>query len=98
MVSVGCQRSAPLPPPVATRIGTLDGVSSERGLVDSLALAPAAGLVATGERGGPIRLWATAGDPFPLPLGSYREAVADLAFSPDGRLLASLGRQRQSAL
>jgi len=77
---------------------TLDPVSSARGLVDSLALAPDAGLVATGERGGQIRVWATAGEPASVSLGSYRQAVVDLAFSPDGRLLASIGRHRESAL
>ena len=73
-------------------------MNSARGLVDSLALAPDAGLVATGERGGQIRVWATAGEPTPVSLGDYRQAIVDLAFSPDGRLLASLGRHRESAL
>ncbi len=54
--------------------------------------------MATGERGGQIRVWATTGESTPVSLGDYRQAVVDLAFSPDGRLLASLGRQRESAL
>ena len=83
---------------MATRIAMLDAVNSTRGLVDSLALSPDAGLVATGERGGQIRVWATAGEPTPVSLGDYRQAVIDLAFSPDGRLLASIGRHRDSAL
>ena len=95
---VGCSRDAPGGSPMATRIATLDAVNSPRGLVDSLALAPDAGLVATGERGGQIRVWATAGEPTPVSLGDYRQAVVDLAFSPDGRLLASLGRHREGEL
>lgn len=83
---------------MATRIATLDAVNSTRGPVDSLALSPDAGLVATGERGGQIRVWATAEESAPVSLGNYRQAVIDLAFSPDGRLLASIGRHRESAL
>ena len=98
LAAVGCGREAPRAAPTATRIATLDAVNSERGLVDSLALAPDAGLVATGERGGQIRVWATGGELPPVSLGNYRQAVVDLAFSPDGRLLASLGRHRVSAL
>jgi WD40 repeat protein len=97
IAAVGCGREAPAP--LATRIATLDAVSSAQGYVDALALAPDAGLAATGERGGQIRLWApTAGEPKPLTLGEYRQAIVDLAFAPDGRLLASLGRSRESAL
>ena len=48
MAVVGCSRDAPGGSPMATRIATLDAVNSARGLVDSLALAPDAGLVATG--------------------------------------------------
>jgi WD40 repeat protein len=69
MAAVGCGREAPSGPPMATRIATLDAVNSARGLVDSLALSPDAGLVATGERGGQIRVWATAGEPAPVSLG-----------------------------
>jgi WD40 repeat protein len=98
MTAVGCGRDAPSGSPMATRIATLDAVNSARGLVDSIALSPDAGLVATGERGGQIRVWATAGEPAPVSLGDYRQAVIDLAFSPDGRLLASIGRHRESAL
>lgn len=98
LAAVGCGRDAPSGAPVVTRIATLDPVNSARGLVDSLALAPDSGLVATGERGGQIWVWATAGEPAPVSLGRYRQAVVDLAFSPDGRLLASIGRHRESAL
>ncbi len=84
---------------MATRIATLDEVnSSARGYVDSLALATDAGFVATGERGGQIRVWATAGDVTPASLGDYKQAVIDLAFSPGGRVLASLGRHVEGAL
>jgi WD40 repeat protein len=93
-----CGQPAPPAAPRATRIATLDAVNSPRGLVDSLALAPDAGLVATGERGGQIRVWATSGEAEPVSLGNYRQAVVDLAFSPDGRLLASLGRHGESTV
>ena len=99
MAAVGCSHDAPSGLPVATRIATLDDVnSSARGYVESLALAPDAGLVATGERGGQIRVWATAGEPTPVSLGNYQQAVIDLAFSPGGRVLASLGRHVEGAL
>jgi WD40 repeat protein len=96
LVLAGCSRGAPAP--TVTRIATLEPVNSPGGFVDTLALAPDASLVATGERGGQIRVWATTGDAAPVSLGNYRQAVADLAFSPDGGLLASLGRHRQSSL
>jgi len=98
LAAVGCGRDAP--PSLATRIATLEPVNYGRSFVDSLALAPDAGLAATGERGGQIRVWTatTAGEPAPVSLGDYRQAIIDLAFAPDGRLLASLGRHRESAL
>jgi WD40 repeat protein len=86
------------PPPAATKITTFDPVNSPRSFVDALALAPDASLVATGERGGEIRVWPIFGDPTPVSLPSRKEAIADLAFSPDGRLLASLGRSKENAL
>src|SRR5687767_2517216 len=86
------------PPPAATKIATLDPVNFGRSYVDTVALAPDASLVATGERGGDIRIWPTAGDPTPVHFPSLKEAIAHLAFSPDGRLLASLGRSKEGAL
>src|SRR2546428_6689998 len=93
VLAVGCSRDAPSGLPMATRIATLDEVnSSARGYIDSLALATDAGFVATGERGGQIRVWATAGEVTPASLGDYKQAVIDLAVSPGGRAPASLGR------
>jgi WD40 repeat protein len=99
LVTVGCGRDAP-PSPLATRIATLDPVNFGRSFVDALALAPDAGLAATGERGGQIRVWTatTAGEPTAASLGDYRQAIVDLAFSPDGSLLATLGRHSEGAL
>src|SRR4029450_13287588 len=61
MIAVGCGRDVPSGSPLATRIATLDPVNSARGLVDSLALAPDAWLLATGARGGGVRVWDTCG-------------------------------------
>src|SRR5262245_23756615 len=94
IAAVGCGRSAS-PPPKATRIATIDAGSQASGYVDALALAPSARFAATGSRSGQIAVWSTAagGQP-PATLGNYRQSIADLAFSPDGQLLASLGRDR----
>ncbi len=82
------------------RVASLDPVNHGRSFVDALALAPDGGLAATGERGGRIHVWsaASAGEPTPVSLGDYRQAIVDLAFSPDGQMLASLGRHQESAL
>jgi WD40 repeat protein len=98
IAAVGCGRDGSVRAPIATRIATLDAVNSGRGLVDSLALAADAGLVATGERGGQIRVWTTSGEPTSVSLGEYRQAIVDLAFSPQGGLLASLGRHGEGPL
>jgi len=96
LTATACTGSAP-PPPAATKIATLDPVTS-RGYVDAVALAPDATLVATGERAGEIRIWPTAGEPTLAALPARKEAIADLAFSPDGAFLASLGRAKEGAL
>src|SRR5262245_24615240 len=96
--AVGCGRDT-VPPVLATRVATLDAVNSGPSYVDAPPLAPGAGLAATGERGGQIRVWnTTGGETTGHALGDYRQAIADLAFSPDGRQLASLGRARESML
>src|SRR5262249_31297689 len=44
-------------------------------------------------------VWSTTvGERSPASLSNYRESITDLAFSPDGRMLASLGRGRESAV
>jgi hypothetical protein len=45
-----------------------------------------------------IRVWAPGAAAEPLRLGEYRQAIADLAFAPDGLTLASIGRHRESTL
>src|SRR5262245_24457800 len=98
LAAVGCGRSAS-PPPMATQIATIDAGGSAGGYVEALALAPNAGLAATGSRSGQILVWSTAaGEKFPASVSNYRESIADLAFSPDGRVLASIGRGRESAV
>ena len=96
LATAACTGTAP--PPAATKIATLDPVSAGHSYVDAVALAPDATLVATGERAGEIRIWPTAGDPTPVFLPSRKETIADLAFSPDGGFLASLGRAKEGAL
>ena len=95
LATAACTGTAP--PPAATKIATLDPVTAH-GYVDAVALAPDATLVATGERAGEIRIWPIVGDPTPISLASRKEAIADLTFSPDGALLASLGRAKEGAL
>jgi WD40 repeat protein len=98
IVTLGCGRNAP-PAPQATRIATIDAGGPAGGYVEALALAPNAGLAATGSRSGQILVWrTTSAEGSPASLGDYRQSIADLAFSPDGRVLASLGRARESAV
>src|SRR5438874_958900 len=96
MSTAACTGTAPAP--AATKIATFDSVNSPRGYVDAVALTPDATLVATGERAGEIRIWPTAGDPTPVSLPSRKETIADVAFSPDGGLLASLGRAKEGTV
>jgi WD40 repeat protein len=98
IAAVGCGRSTS-PPPMATHIATIDAGGSAGGYVEALALAPNAGLAATGSRRGQVVVWSTAvGEKFPASLSNYRESIADLAFSPDARVLASIGRGRDNAV
>src|SRR5262245_18828932 len=86
IAAAGCGRGGP--PPKGTRIATIEAGGPAGGYLDALALAPCAGLAATGSRSGQIAVWSTAAaDKPPATLGDHRQAIADLAFSPDGRLL-----------
>ncbi|PYQ00988.1 MAG: hypothetical protein DMF83_26725 [Acidobacteria bacterium] len=82
---------------MAAKVVEIAEVNSARGFVDSIALPRDVSYVATSERGGRIRLWTAAGTEEPITL-QYRQAVVDLAFSPNGGLLASLGRHGEGAL
>jgi len=97
IAAVGCGRNA-LPPPMAQRIASIEaGGSAAGGYLEAVALAPNAGLAATGSRSGQILVWSTtAGDKVPASLSNHRESINDLAFSPDGRVLASVGRGREN--
>lgn len=99
IAAVGCGRNA-LPPPMAQRLASIEaGGSSAGGYLEAVALAPDAGLAATGSRSGQILVWSTtSGEKSPASLSNYRESINDLAFSPDGRMLASIGRSRENAL
>ena len=85
IAAVGCGRNA-LPPPMAQRIASIEaGGSSAGGYLEAVALAPNAGLAATGSRSGQILVWSTTvGDKVPASLSNHRESINDLAFSPDG--------------
>lgn len=97
-VALGCGRETPpAPAPMAAKVVEIAEVNSARGFVDSIALPRDVSYVATSERGGRIRLWTAAGTEEPITL-QYRQAVVDLAFSPNGGLLASLGRHGEGAL
>jgi len=97
-LAIGCQREAPPAPVAVAKVADIAEVNTSGGFVDSVALAPDGSLVATGQRNGPIRLWATADPKEPIALDGRRQAIVDLAFAPGGTLLASLGRHRESAL
>jgi len=97
-LAIGCGREAPLPSLAVAKVADLVEVNTSGGFVDSVALAPDGSLVATGQRNGPIRLWAAADPKEPIALDGQRQAVVDLAFAPNGRMLASLGRHKESAL
>jgi WD40 repeat protein len=95
-MAIGCQRQGP--PTVAVRIAEITEANTHGAFLDSVAVSPDGSRVATGERSGAIKVWTPAAASDPLRLGNYRQAVADLAFSPDGGLLASIGRHRESTL
>lgn len=91
-----CQRAAP--PIAATRAAAIPDVNTPGAYMDAVALAPDGSRVATGERSGVIHVWAVEGPREGIRVGAYRQAVTDLAFSPDGALLATIGRARESML
>ena len=98
-LAIGCGREAPpVPAPAMAKVADIAEVNTAGGFVDSIALARDVGYVAIGERGGRIRLWALADPAQPITLGGPRLAIVDLAFSPSGALLASLGRHGEGAL
>ena len=97
-LAIGCSRDAPPAPVAVAKVADIVDVNTSGGFVDSVALAPDGSLVATGQRNGPIRLWAAADPKQPIALDGQRQAIVDLAFSPNGSLLASLGRGKESAL
>lgn len=94
LAALACQR--PAPPIVATRAASIPDVNTPDSFMDAVAIAPDGSRVATGERGGVIRVWAVEGPREGIRVGAYRQAVTDLAFSPDGVLLATIGRARES--
>ena len=95
---VGCRQETPPAPRTAAKVAEIAVVNPARGFVDSIALSPDASHVATGERNGSIRVWAHANAAAPIPLGEYRQAIVDLAFSPNAGMLASLGHHGEGAV
>jgi WD40 repeat protein len=96
LILAGCQREGPQT--LAVRVAELSEVNTPGVFMDSIALAQDGSRVATGERSGAIKVWTPGGPAEPVSLRKYRQAIADLAFSPDGALLASIGRHRESTL
>lgn len=95
-MAIGCQRGGP--PTVTVKVAEITEANTPGAFLDSVAVSPDGSRVATGERSGAIKVWTPAAAAEPLRLGDSRQAVADLAFSPDGALLASIGRHRESTL
>lgn len=95
-IFAGCQRAAP--PIPATRVAEIPEANTPGSYMDAVALAADGSRVATGERGGVIKVWSTDGAPQGIRVGAYRQGITDLAFSPDGALLATIGRHRESTL
>ena len=93
---MGCQRAGP--PISATRVAEIPTVNTPGAYMDAVALAQDGSRVATGERGGVIRVWTADSAPQGVSVGAYRQGINDLAFSPDGSLLATIGRHRESTL
>ena len=96
LIVAGCQRAAP--PISATRVAEIPEANTPGSYMDAVALAADGSRVATGERGGAIKVWTADSAPQGVALGAYRQGIADLAFSPDGSLLATIGRHRESTL
>ncbi|HTK89504.1 MAG TPA: hypothetical protein VL948_04580, partial [Verrucomicrobiae bacterium] len=78
----GCRRGDP--PVSATRVAEIPNVNTPGTYMDAVALAHDGSRVATGDRGGVIRVWTADSAPQGVTVGAYRQGITDLAFSPDG--------------